>query len=116
VASVADSFSAAYHFKIFESREQNSVHHWHLAQAKLELFVTLTDLARHEKLFYEASTEGASKDKPDLCLSWERTPRRIRQEHCRCGLKRYRPTSATASEFVGNAIIDESQVTVIILQ
>jgi len=38
-------------------------------QAKMELFVTLTDLARPEKPLYEASTEGASKDKPGAVIS-----------------------------------------------
>ena len=38
-------------------------------QAKMELFVTLTDLSRPEKPLYEASTEGASKDKPGAVIS-----------------------------------------------
>jgi len=38
-------------------------------QAKMELFVTLTDLARPEKPLYEASSEGASKDRPGAVIS-----------------------------------------------
>jgi hypothetical protein len=38
-------------------------------QAKMELFVTLTDLASPEKPLYEASEKGASKDKPGAAIS-----------------------------------------------
>jgi hypothetical protein len=38
-------------------------------KAKMELFVTLTDLARPEKPLYEATTEGDSKDKPGAVIS-----------------------------------------------
>jgi hypothetical protein len=38
-------------------------------QAKMELFVTLTDLASPQKPLYEASEKGASKDKPGAAIS-----------------------------------------------
>jgi hypothetical protein len=38
-------------------------------QAKMELFVTLSDLASPEKPLYEASEKGESKDKPGAAIS-----------------------------------------------
>jgi hypothetical protein len=38
-------------------------------QAKMELFVTLTDLASPQKPLYEASEKGTSKDKPGAAIS-----------------------------------------------
>jgi hypothetical protein len=51
------------------SRLQRAVIGFGSGQAKMELFVTLTNLASPEKPLYTSSQEGESKDKPGAIIS-----------------------------------------------